>query len=516
MGIVRAIERHRRASSSPRHVGANAYAGARATRLLEDWVLATIQSADQEVRGDLRKLRERARDLARNTWFGRRFQNLLADNVIGPYGILFQANVRREDGTRWNEVNDQIEEQWREWGMAETCTVDGRLCWPDLQRLMIQTWAQDGESIVRMVPAFRNRFGFALQLIDADQLDIEYNEEPGVGPRGERRNEIRMGVEIDGWGRPVAYHVWSGHPSEYSSRGLQRIRIPASQIIHGYTLDRVGQTRGVPRFVGAMVKAKMLDGYEEAELVASRVAAAKGGWFYQDAESVGEPVFEDDEEGETPIRMEAEPGVFDKLPPGWKFKEWDPQHPNNAFGGFQKNMLRAIASGLGISYHVMANDLEDVNYSSIRAGTLAERDAWRTIQLWDLRHFHDRVYLEWLRWALTTGALDLPSMNRDRWKARKWQPRGWPWVDPEKDLRAAALAIRMGLDSRTRLAAEQGRDFADVVRELAEEERLAEEEGVTLSTDTSRSDGSRDDDQAVAARPEVAAAMHGGRNGRGR
>lgn len=514
MGILSGIERRRR--ESQRHsIGATAYAGARMSRLTEDWVLAATRSADQEVRGDLRTLRERSRELARNSWYGRRFLQLLEDNVIGAHGMGFQAHVLGPDGRPDREINDRIEEAWREWGRAENCTVDGRLAFSDLEALVVRTWAQDGESLVRMVPAFDNPFGFALQFLDADQLDIDFNREPGRGARGERRNEIRMGVEMNAWGRPLAYHVWSGHPAEYSARGLERIPIPASQMIHFYSIERPGQTRGVPRFVSAMTMAKMLAGLEEAELVASRVAAAKGGWFYTEPEGVSDPKFDDSEE-EEPIRMEVEPGVFDRLPAGWKFQEWDPQHPNNAFAGFHTAMLRAIAGGVGTSYHALTGDLTEVNYSSIRAGTLQERDAYRRIQWSVLRQFHDRVFLEFLRWALTTGMLELPSRDRDRWRGRRWMPRGWPWVDPEKDLRAAAMAIRLGLDSRTRLAGEQGRDFRDIVRELAEEEKLAREEGIMLSTDISRSGGRNEDEQASFVRPEVAAAIKRGKNGTGR
>lgn len=475
-----------------------AFSGATSSRLTADWVLASIQSADQEIRGDLRTLRARSRELVRNNDTAARYLDLVEDNVVGHEGIRLQAqNRRREDDALWHEVNDRIEEAWSRWSEKENASVDGRLDRADIEHLSVRTVPQDGETLVRMVGGFRgNDFGFALHVLDPDQLDHEFNRPEGTGPRGERRNEIRMGVEIDRWGRPVAYWLWDHHPTEHFARERKHVRVPADQIIHLYRLKRANQTRGVPWFAPSLFKLKMLGGYEEAELVASRVAAAKGGWFERDAEAL--TLDPDSEAADERLVYEAEPGVFDALPPGWKFKAWDPTHPTNAFNDFHKAMLRGIANGLGVSYTNLANNLEDVNFSSIRAGLLNERDAWRKTQRWFIRHFHRRVFREWLKWSLTTGALRLPSRRTSDWTHARWQPRGWPWVDPEKDLRAAAMAIRLGLDSRTRLAAEQGRDFQEILRDLRAEEELAEELGVELSTDLSKSGGSRDDEAAAA------------------
>ena len=191
--------------------------------------------------------------------------------------------------------------------------------------------------------------------------------------------------------------------------------------------------------------------------------------------------------------------LLDQLPPGWSFQPWDPEHPTSAFKSFHKAMVRGIANGLGVSYTTLANDLEDVNFSSIRAGLLNERDAWRSIQTWLTRHFHQRVYRAWLPWALTTGQLEAPLTERSQLRDVRWLPRGWPWVDPIKDLQAAAMAVRLGLDSRQRLAGEQGRDFSEVLDDIAQEERMAERKGVDLTTDFSKAG----DDEAEGAEVDV-------------
>lgn len=453
---------------------ASSYEGALHSRLTEDWIFASIRSANQEIRGDHRRLTARAREMARNDPHAKRFLGLLAQNVVGPHGIRLQARVRRPDGSFDEAINDQIETAWKEWGQPGTCTVDGRASWIEVQQRHVKAVARDGEALLRMIPMNGNPFGFTLQELDPDQLDTEFNRTAGNG-----QPEIRMGVELNQWGRPLAYHLLTDHPSEHG-RDRKRVRVPAEDIIHSFVADRAGQIRAVTWFAAVLMPSRMLHGYREAELVAARTAAAKMGFIKPDLEMYPDP---NTASGARPaMQMDAEPGAIQEI--HGDFVPWDPTHPTSAYDSFEKAILRSIASGLEVSYSSLTGDLSDVNFSSIRAGLLVERDVWRTLQVWLSGHVHRRVYLEWLKWALTTGALSLPQRNIARWRDHEWQPRGWAWVDPEKEVRASLLAIGGGLDSRQRIVAEQGRDFAEVLDDLAREQKLAEAAGVELATET--------------------------------
>lgn len=446
------------------------FAGSRFNRLTTDWIFSHM-SADQEIQGSLFALRGRARELVRNVPYARKYVRHLANNVVGPRGITLQAKIPlRQTGNELNErLNDQVEGRWRTWGKKTTCSVDGRLSWRDVQRLALRTMATDGECFIRRVRGFDNAFGFALQLIDADLLDHTYDV-----PRGEDSNAIRMGVEIDRWGAPVAYHFWEAHPAEPAGR--IRRRIPADQITHLYDVDRIAATRGVTWFVSVMLQLHMLHLYGEAELVASRIAAAKGGFFVRKNPDAAADF---DAEDQDELTMEAEPGVLEELPPGVEFQGWDPQHPNSDFAEYVKAMLRSIASGLTISYTSIANDLENVNYSSIRAGLLDERDEWRDRQQFTIEHLVDDVYADWVAMAQLTNQLDARADSRTYFLV-DWQPRGWDWVDPLKDAQGAEKEIELGINSRTRVAASKGRHLPDVLDELANEKRLAADKGVDI------------------------------------
>lgn len=440
-------------------------------RLTADWIFAATRSPDQEVRGDLRVLKNRAREMTRNNPHARRFRRLLSHNVVGPAGIRLQAKVKNAKGLPDRNINRAIEDAWKRWCAKGVCTADGRHSFAQVQRLYIETMAVDGEPLVRLLPGFDNEFGFAIQVLDTDQLDVEYNR-----PRSSGRNEIRMGVEIDQWGRPVAYHLWDGHPTEFGAHERKRIRVPAEQIVHDFLSDRAGQTRGVSWYAPVLMRAKMLDGYEEATVVAARVGASHMGFFKPHPDTYQASVDDPDDD----IPFEAEPATFKRLPIGMDFQQWEPNQPTTSFSEFDKAMLRSIATGLESSYSSLTGDLSDVNYSSIRQGKLDERDVWRVLQGVVIEGLLERVFVEWFKWAITTGALELPSRNLARWKDHEWQPRGWDWVDPLKDIAAIEKALANRLTSRTRVCAERGIDYEDLLAEIAAEETLAEEYGVRV------------------------------------
>jgi lambda family phage portal protein len=493
-----------------RATGGTAYNGAQSSRLTADWVLASIQSADQETKADLRVLKARARELVRNNDTAARYVALVDEQAIGPNGIRFQAQVKRPDGMLDLAVNQYLEERFQEWCEAGNCTVDGRMSFVNVLSNWAKTVPQDGEWLARMVPFRGNRFGFALQILDTDQLDHEFDRAPGNG-----LNEIRMGVEIDPWSRPVNYWIWDHHPSEYTARGRERKPLPAEQVLHYFRAARAGQTRAVTWFAPALFKLHNIKGYEEAEIIAARIASAKGGFFITQPEASPDPNAPN-AATQAQVNFEVEPGRFDRLPPGWTFSQWDPQHPTTAFKDFHKAMIRGVAGGLGVSYVSLANDLEGVNFSSIRAGLLNERDAWRSLQYDAVRHICVRVYREWLRWSLTTGALRLPDMNPARWRAHRWQPRGWPWVDPEKDIESQLRGVDAGVNSLTRICGELGLDFEEILIERALEIQLAKELGVPIHLNTGKAgqpaeDKAGDAAGALADSPEVRNRLIGSR-----
>jgi len=368
-------------------------------RLLQNWTTA-IKTPDEELRTSLRNLRARSRELAINNDYARKFFEMLKTNVIGANGIVLQSKAKRLDGTFDRQDNERIEKAFKRWGRKELASVTGKLSWIDIQRVVIETLARDGEILVRKLNHKDNPYQFTLQLIECDHLDEELNRDLRNG------NTLRMGVELNEWGRPVNYWLTEKHPGD-SSAGVQLAGrnynvVPASELLHLMMTNRPNQSRGVPWMSTAMTRLHNLGQYEEAEVVASRVSACKMGFFKPDG---GEGYVGDDIDDVGNTISEASPASFELLPAGMDFQSFDPSHPAGNFAPFIKATLRGIASGLGVSYNSLASDLEGVYFSSIRTGVLEERQHWKVIQSWMIEHFCQPIYVEWLRMALITKQL---------------------------------------------------------------------------------------------------------------
>jgi lambda family phage portal protein len=284
MAKLTAWQRVKRAMGFGKTQQRSAFAGAVTSRL-NDFVFASIQSANQELRYEATVLRGRSRELARNNPTIVRFLRLLDQNVVGPHGIRLECQAVLKTGPNANTpdevANDRVEAAWSDWGRKGQCDVTRKHSWRSFQSLALRTVARDGEAFVRIVEGFPNAYGFAVQLLDADQVDSNYSVN---GANGEAR--IEQGIELDKWGAAVAFHVLTAHPGD-AVRERTRERIPAAEILHLYRVDREGQARGIPWVAPVTVAARMLDGYTEAELVAARTGAAKMGWIQQGEDADG-------------------------------------------------------------------------------------------------------------------------------------------------------------------------------------------------------------------------------------
>jgi len=444
---------------------------AKTGNLYATW-LPSNNTADIDIQTDLKTIRARSRELMRDDDYAKRFKRMIQSNVVGNQGIRLQNRAKDANGNLDKQANDIIESAFKRWGKKGVCDVTGKYSFKDIQKMAISTMAEDGEVLIRKVKNYDNEFGFALQLLEADHLDEKFNIP--------ERN-IYMGIEYDSWNKPVAYHLYKTHPGKVYDVDLARVRVPADEIIHLFLPIRISATRGVPWMHTAMTRMKMVNGYEEAELTASRIAAAKGGFYVL---KEGAEQFEGDyTDTSGNLVEELEPGQINILPENIDFKSYDPQHPTTAFKDFMKVILRGVASGLDVSYNTLANDLEGVTYSSLRSGVLEEREAWKELQTWLGENFLDNVFEEWLDMALLKQVVPLPYFKYDKFNTPSWLYRGFSWVDPLKDMQANILAVKEGLKTHTQIASEMGLDLEELYQQIAKEKDLRAKYGITTLGD---------------------------------
>lgn len=453
------------------------YAAANKGRLFADFI-GSNRSADSEIRWALNELRNRSRDLERNNEYFRRYLQLLRTNVVGENGFRLQVKAVNPDGSQDVPGSQIIEDAWAEFSRLGGPTVSGKMSLIDLENHIITGMARDGEVFIRIVKSNTLRHGIGLQVIEPDRVDEEMNE------RYRNGNDVRMGIELDEFRRPIAYHILLNHPGDYDyttlATGTKRVRVPASEIMHIYRQERADQTRGVPWSSAAIAALKMLHGYREAELVAARTGAAKMGFF---TSPTGDGFTADAyEDTHTPI-YDAEAGTFHQLPAGVDFKPFDPTHPTSAFADFEKSILRGIAGGLGVSYTSLANDLEGTSYSSIRQGALEERDFYRTLQRFMVDHFLDPLYRVWLDHVTEFALIPITGPGKYEKFSRTFtfRPRGFQWVDPLKEINAAVVGLQNGILSHSDIAANYGRDAQETFAQIQRDNEDAAQYGLTMA-----------------------------------
>ena len=182
--------------------------------------------------------------------------------------------------------------------------------------------------------------------------------------------------------------------------------------------------------------------------------------------------------------MDGSAGSGENLPPGVKANFIDPTHPNANYPDFRKGMLRGISAGLVTSYNILGQDLEGVSYSSIRSGTLSERDMWRLLQRWYIEKTKRPVFQRWLKWALLTGKIEGYDISDfDRLNHGDFTGRRWEWVDPDKDSKAEERRLKMRLTSHQRIARKRGEDLEEILDEIAEDNEAAEARQLDLFLD---------------------------------
>lgn len=433
------------------------FEGARLTRLENDWI-AGQTSIDYDMRWQLKILINRARSFEQNNEYAAGFLRLMENNVLGSNPFVLQMKVKEPTGAHDKVAEQIIEREWKKWSQPANCTIMGNMSMCDVYRVSLRSLLRDGALLVRKHKG--GKYGMQLEPIDIDYLDPDYNDELANG------NRIRMSVETNESGRPVAYWLLGDHPGDvlFQGRNMTRTRVPASQIIHGFFQTRANQSRGYPVFAPAMLQSRNLAGFREATIVNARASAAKMGFFEKTPGEVGGYGGDSAPGGKY---MDAEAGSLEELPVGLKFTAWDPKQPTTGYADFVRECLRGMATALGVSYMTFANDPGDANYSSARIGMLEEREGYKSLQRWMIDHFCIPIFEDWLFASLSRQQLDfLPVSKYEKFNMPFFQGRRWQWVDPEKEAKGYREAIEIGITSPARVIGELGDDEEEVLDEI--------------------------------------------------
>jgi lambda family phage portal protein len=457
------------------------FEGATFGRRLGTWGTSTA-GPDTALYGSLTTLRSRSRQLVRND-----------PNAAGGIDTLVANLVGTGITPRWlfddTDLKEEIQGLWEDW--IQEADADGLLDFYGLQALAARALIEAGEVLVRFRPR-RPEDGLSvplqLQLFEADHLEASYN---AIAPK--TGNEIRMGIEYNKAGKRLAYWPFKEHPGEYflNSDHSTRIRVPASEILHVYRPLRPGQKRGAPWLASVILTQNEINQFDDAELVRKKGAAMFGGFIYEDAPMPGiaVPPLGPNTGTDSQLRqiVALEPGTFPLLPPGMKVEFSKPADTDGAYEAFTKRHDRRVARGFGgMTYEKYTGNLEDVNFSSIRAGNLEfQRYCKMIIQNVLVFQFSRPIARVWLDQAVLTGAVKIPDYmeNRRKYLRMAWDHDGWEWVKPLEEVQAERMAVRSGFKSRSQVVGERGYSAEKIDQEINEDNQRADEYGNVYDSD---------------------------------
>ncbi|HUS40100.1 MAG TPA: phage portal protein, partial [Pirellulales bacterium] len=441
------------------------------------------RSADSEMSGPwgADALRAWARMLVRDNAYAWGVVDTIVSSVVGC-GIITQSMLETEEGDDAEEVNDRRDKVFAEW--SDVCDINGQYDWHSLQSIVQREIVEAGECLIHMVDVplvyrgISRPVPFALELIDADRLatdkDTLRRRTDGI--------KIVRGVEIDDLGKPIAYWVYPDHPSDSGSLRQEPVRIPASNMLHLFRRDRIGQTRGVSWFAPVVGWLRDMGTYLENELQASAVASCFTAAIKTNSPVgfLGTPSSDSDNtdtDGNTYDYLQ--PGAIMHLRPDESIEFGSPGRPNSAAEPWISLMLRGIAVGTGLSYETVARDYSKTNYSSNRASQLEDRRRFRAWQQYLEHRLCNPVWFRFCEAAAVAGLADFPTMSElleDRHAAApvKHQSTGWEWVDPAKEQQASQLSISSLQSTYQDELGAKGRNWRDVFRQRAREEAFRE------------------------------------------
>jgi len=424
-------------------------------------------------------LRQQARHMEQNYDIALGVLNTLVANVVGANGIGVEPQPRRADGSIHDEFARQILDLWKDWGRKPEVTW----ChdWPAAQRLLARTWFRDGEVFAQSVEGngpwldHGTRVPLSLELMEPDYVPMEFS----AAATGNAR--IEQGIEINAWGRPVAFHVLKVAPGEtgfgMTSGGGQTKRIDAGRMLHLATRHRIRQLRGVSVFASVLNRFDDLKDYEESERIAAKVAASMAAFIKK-----GTPDAYDAPEDTEQRQLKMRPGmIFDDLRPGEEIGMIDTNRPNPNLETYRSGQIKAIACGTGPTYSSIAKTY-DGTYSAQRQELVEGFVAYATLS----NEFSSRivrpVWEKFVALAVLSGAIRVPAdvIATSLSDAIYITPQ-MPWIDPKKEADAWAALEDRAYVSGPEIIRKRGGNPIDVLDQQAHWLREKEARGIPVN-----------------------------------
>lgn len=404
------------------------------------------------------------------------------------------------------EWQKNTEAEWQLWAEHKNnCDALNMNNFYELQQLVTKSWLTSGDvfSVIKRENATSlNPYTLRLHIIEADRIStpttlaIAEGLNITEGKNKENGNTIYDGVEINKYGKVVAYHVCNVYPNQITTKQPKWVRVEAygektgmPNILHIMTAERPDQYRGVSYLAPVIEVLLQQRRYTESELMAALVQSFLTAWVTTKTDPTENPLNEvgagdtgyqnEPEEGisDSPNEYEMGPGTINHLAPGESVSFGNPNVPTAGFESFTKTISRLVGSALELPYDVLIKEFN----SSYSAAKGALEEAWEAFKMrrsWLVNDFCQPVYECWLAEAVAIGRIKAPGffnnpLIRAAWSGAKWTGPAQTHLDPLKEANANLILAKQGWKTNGQITREYyDGDFEENIETLKREQEL--------------------------------------------
>jgi lambda family phage portal protein len=364
-----------------------------------------------------------------------------------------------------DDCNAVLEQIWKE--VEGEFTIDG-LSFGEMNEQSLFHNLLDGTGALLLYDEPRSGRPISLAAESIDPWLIET-------PPGKDKH-TKLGVEYRN-GRPVLVH-WRKDWDVF-----EHASAPPDRMLLSFRHRWSKQPLGLPWATACLTRCYDLKAMREAELISAQVAACFSMWIESD-----NPWRADDEAtaaagGQTETRRfkNMRPGAILYGRQGEKAQPINPNRPGDNFAPFTELNLRGLGAGINYPYEYLANDFSKTSYLSGRMSQILGRELFLRLQLMLIRRQNQHVWKAFVPRCVMAGHLPISARQyvacRATVEQHRWQPRGWMWIDPSKDIRANKEALESWQTTYRAIFEQGGEDMEEQFEQRAYEERLKRQKG---------------------------------------
>jgi lambda family phage portal protein len=494
-------------------------AGASLDRRALKGFLPSSGAPEEDIDRHNKTLRQRGRMLAQASPVAASAINTNRTKVVGV-GLSLKCTINREAlglspeaAKAWQTRTEAEFAMWA--AKKQNCDATGVNNFDGLQQLALKSWLQSGDVfplVKRYKPSPTNPYTLRVHLVEADRIatpsdvaGVGYFPNLTTGKNETTGNRIFDGVEVNGDGMIVAYHIRNTHPGQVVTEQTAWTRVEAygaktglPNILQVMDSERPDQYRGVTYLAQVIEPLLQLRRYTESELMAALIQSFFSAWITTDSDPSELPMNEvgagaiDGIPEENPDDADREgddneyqmgPGTIVHLKDGEKIVFGNPNIPTAGFESFVKTVCRLVGAALEIPYDVLIKEYNS-SYSAARAALMDAWEAFKMRRKWFVDDFCQPLYEIWLAEAVALGRIKAPGFFTDpllraAWCGARWIGPVQGQIDPTKEAKAAIMFVDRGFKTHEQITRELGGgDWeANVEQTKAENAKLKEAGG---------------------------------------